>query len=269
MKRNHWLSLCIMAFLAVAGVSPAAAQTNAPKMGIVIMHGKGGSPGSLINSLAEGLTQKGYLVANLEMPWSGRREYDKNVAVAEAEVTAALARLRSAGATRLFVAGHSQGGVFGLHYAGKYPLDGLVIMAPGGNVSTPFYQGKIGASVSRARDLAGSGKGDQRGEFEDFEGGRGTSPVKTTAAIYLTWFDPDGAMNQMKSTRALPKSLPVLHVAPTSDYPALMRSKQEMFNALPDHPLKRLYEPATDHRGAPAASLEEVARWTAEVAARR
>ena len=266
MKRNHWLPICIMAFLAVAGVSPVVAQTDAPKMGIVIMHGKGGRPGSLVNSLAEGLTQKGYLVANLEMPWSGRREYDADVATAEAEVTAALARLRRAGATRLFLAGHSQGGVFGLHYASKYPLDGLVIMAPGGNVGSQFYQRKVSASVSRARDLVASGKGNERGEFDEYESS--LTMVHTTAAVYLVWFDPDGAMNQMKSMRALPASLPVLHVAPTGDYPGLARVKQEMFNALPDHPLKRLYEPATDHRGAPAASVDEIARWTAEVSSR-
>lgn len=252
-------------------VVPAAAwaQETAPKIGIVIMHGKGGSPTGLVKKLADGLESKGYRVANLEMPWSRKRDYDKNVTAAEEEVTAALSRLRSAGATKLFVAGHSQGAVFALHYAGKNPLTGLVIMAPGGNVATQFYQGKVGASVERARDLVDSGKGNERGEFDEFEGGRGTTTVRTTAAVYLTWFDPDGAMNQMKSSRALPASLPVLHVAPTTDYPALMRAKQEMYDALPDHPLKRLYEPDTDHRGAPAAAVDEIARWAAEVAARK
>jgi hypothetical protein len=60
--------------------------------------------------------------------------------------------------------------------------------------------------------------------------------------------------------------LPVLHVAPTSDYPALLRAKQGMFNALPDHPLKRLYEPNSDHRNAPRDSVDEIARWIGEVA---
>ena len=199
------------------------------------------------------------------MPWSGQRNYDKDVAAAEQEVSAALDKLRGRSTQKVFVAGHSQGAVFVLHYASRHPLDGLIIIAPGGNVSTSFYQQQVGSSVGHARSLVASGKGDERGEFE---GARGAWTVRTTAAVYLAWFDPDGAMNQGKSSRALPKSLPVLHVAPTSDYPALMRSKQEMFNALPAHPLTRLYEPSSDHLGAPRASIDEILRWTAEVAAR-
>jgi alpha-beta hydrolase superfamily lysophospholipase len=245
------------------------AQDAAPKIGIVIMHGKGGSPERLVSPLAANLHQKGWHVANLEMPWSGRRNYDVDVQTAEAEVLAAISGLRRQGAKNVFIAGHSQGAVFALHYASRHPLDGLILIAPGGNVATAFYQGKIGASVSRARSLVAAGKGDERGEFDEFEGGKGNWSVPTTAAIYLSWFDPGGAMNQEKSSRALPRSLPVLHVAPTSDYLALMRSKQTMFNALPAHPLKRLYEPDADHRSAPAASVNEIVRWTAEVATRR
>ncbi len=251
-----------------AVMTAAAAQDAAPKIGIVVMHGKGGSPARLVNVLAEGLERKGLLVASLEMPWSGKRNYDSDVATAEREVTAALQALRGKGAQKLFVAGHSQGAVFALHYASRHPLDGLVVIAPGGNVATSFYQQKVGASVARARNLAAAGKGDERGEFDEYEGAKGSWKVPTTAAIYLTWFDPEGAMNQEKSSRALPAALPVLHVAPVSDYPALLRSKQMTFNALPDHPLKRLYEPDADHRGAPAAAVDEIARWTAEVAAR-
>ncbi len=258
----------LLLFAAVlSGISlPGRAQT--PLMGIVIMHGKGGLPSGLVKPLADGLQNRGYRVASLEMPWSGQRHYNKDVAAAEQEVTAALDDLRSKGATKLFVAGHSQGAVFALHYAGRHPLDGLVIIAPGGDVSTRFYRQQVGASVARARSLVASGKGNERGEFDEFEGGRGNWAVNTTAAIYLTWFDPDGAMNQEKSSRALPKSLPVLHVAPASDYPALLRAKQSMFNALPDHPLKKLHEPNADHRSAPAASVDEIARWIAEVGSR-
>lgn len=258
---------CIVACALALPLTVAAQSPPASAIGIVVMHGKGGSPGGLVRTLAAGLEQKGYQVANLEMPWSGKRHYDKNVEAAEQEVTAALNELRGKGAKKLFVAGHSQGAVFALHYAGKHPLDGLVIIAPGGNVATAFYRQQVGASVSRARGLIASGRGNEPGEFDEFEGGK-TWGVRTTAATYFSWFDPDGAMNQDKSSRALPKSLPVLHVAPMSDYPALLRSKQEMFDALPNHPLTRLYEPNSDHRNAPSDSVDEIARWTAEVAAR-
>lgn len=252
----------------VTGIAPPTAAQTTPAIGIVVMHGKGGSPARLVKALSDGLESKGLLVESLEMPWSGQRKYDKDVAAAGQEVSAALDRLRGKGAKKLFVAGHSQGAVFALHYATTHPLDGLIIIAPGGNVATSFYRQKVASSVSRARELVAAGKGNETGDFDEFEGGKGNWSVRTTAAIYLSWFDPDGAMNQEKSSRALPKTLPVLHVAPTSDYPALLRSKQDMFDALPEHPQKRLYEPNADHRGAPAASIDEIMRWTAEVAAR-
>lgn len=260
----------ILRFLLLALMLPfaAGAQPAPPTIGIVVMHGKGGSPDRLVKPLADGLAQKSHLVANLEMPWSGKRNYDRNVAAAEQEVSAALNELRSKGAKKLFVAGHSQGAVFALHYAGKHPLDGLIIIAPGGNVATAFYQQQIGASVSRARSLVASGKGDERGDFDEYEGGRGRWTVNTTATIYSSWFDPEGAMNQQKSSRGLPKTLPVLHIAPTADYPALLKTKQSMFNDLPAHPLTRLYEPNSDHRNAPRDSVDEIARWATEVSSR-
>ncbi len=267
MATMHQMILrCIMA-CALAMPLAVAAQSPESAIGIVVMHGKGGSPDALIAPFAAALEQKGYRVANLEMPWSGKRAYDKDVAAAEQEVTAALNALRDKGAKKLFVAGHSQGAVFAIHYATKHPLDGLVLIAPGGDVATRFYRQQVGSAVRRARSLVASGKGDEPGEFDESEGGK-TWAVRTTAAIYLTWFDPDGAMNQEKSSRALPQSLPVLHVAPMSDYPALLRSKQQMFGALPENPLTRLYEPNADHRSAPQAALGEIVRWTTEVAAR-
>ena len=263
---NRITPVAVLMILALAlFASPVSAQ-NAPVIGIVVMHGKGGSPGGLVKAMSDGLQTKGLRVSSLEMPWSGQRKYDSDVAAAEQQVLAAIKALRDGGAQKLFVAGHSQGAVFGLHFASRHPLDGLIIIAPGGNVGTTFYQQQIGASVSRARRMVADGKGNERADFDEFEGGRGNWTVNTTAATYLSWFEPEGAMNQMKSSAALPKTLPVLHVAPTSDYPALLRAKQEMFDAIPANPLKRLYEPAADHRTAPTAAVDEIVRWTREVA---
>lgn len=260
----------ILACTALMALLPlrATAQAPAADIGIVIMHGKGGHPGGLTKPLSDGLAAMGFRVDSLEMPWSKRRSYDKDVATAEQEVGTALKALRAGGAKKVFVAGHSQGAVFAIHYAARHPVDGLILIAPGGNVGTVFYQGKVSSSVDRARDLVAAGKGGDTGDFDEFEGGRGNWTVRTTAASYFSWFDPQGAMNQMKSSAALPKTLPVLHVAPTSDYPALLRAKQEMFSALPDHALKRLYEPSSDHRNAPRDSVDEIARWVREVASK-
>jgi pimeloyl-ACP methyl ester carboxylesterase len=242
------------------------AGAQSPAIGVVVMHGKGGSPTRWVAALASGLEQKGYLVASLEMPWSGRRHYDVDVATADKEVDAALDGLRAKGAKKLFVAGHSQGGVFVLHYGSTHPVDGIIAIAPGGNVANQAYAREVGASVERARKLVGEGKGEAKEAFDDFEGSKGRFTVTASAAAYLSWFDPQGAMNQVKSSKAIPSRVPVLFVAPTRDYPALQRVRAMMFGALPKNPLTRMYEPSASHLEAPGASIEEVARWTSEVA---
>lgn len=54
---------CIAFALALPLAS--AAQSPAPVIGIVVMHGKGGGPTRLVGTLADTLGSKGYLVANL------------------------------------------------------------------------------------------------------------------------------------------------------------------------------------------------------------
>jgi pimeloyl-ACP methyl ester carboxylesterase len=244
------------------------AETTASPIGIVIMHGKGGSPAKHVSDLASSLERKGYLVANLEMPWSGRRDYDVDVSAAEREIESALEALRSKGAKKLFVAGHSQGGVFALYFGSKHRVDGVIAIAPGGSVNTPIFREKLGESVALARKLIDEGKGNEKTKFFDFEGGRGVFPVVSTPSVYLSWFDPDGAMDEMAAIKKMNGTTPVLFVAPTGDYPALQKIKQRMFDALPANPLTRLYEPTSTHLGAPSASLDEIERWTMEVTGR-
>lgn len=245
-----------------------SALAQSPAIGVVVMHGKGGSPAKHVASFASALEQNGYLVANLEMPWSGNRHYDASVEAADTEVAAALDAMRAKGAKKVFVAGHSQGGVYALHYGARHPVDGIIAIAPGGNVASPVYRREAGASVERARNLVAAGKGDEKAQFTDYEGSRGAFSVNAAPALYLSWFDPEGAMNQVKSSKAIDPRTPVLFIAPKGDYPALQRVKVMMFGSLPSNPLTRMYEPGSSHLDAPSASVDEVVRWTAEVASR-
>lgn len=254
-------------FILVAALvgMPFSVMAEQTTMGIVIMHGKGGSPKKWVSDLADALASKGYLVANLEMPWSGKREYDVPVGNAEAEIESALADLRNKGAKKVFVAGHSQGGAFALHFSGKHTADGIIAIAPGGNVDSNTFREKLGASVARARQLIADGKGDEKTQFEDYEGSKGTYPVFTTPASYITWFDPDGAMNTVRAARAVNPKIPLLWLVAKNDYPGLRKSNIPMFASFPANRLNTFYEPDSDHLRAPAASLEEIVRWTTMV----
>jgi pimeloyl-ACP methyl ester carboxylesterase len=242
------------------------AETSSQNIGIVVMHGKGGSPTKFVSELASSLASQGYLVANLEMPWSGKRDYDVSVAAAEQEVESALSSLRERGAKKLFVAGHSQGGLFTLYFGNKHVVNGVVAIAPGGNVASQLFRDKLGDSVAQAKKLVAEGRGDEKAGLSDFESSKGAYPVVSPPAAYLTWFDPDGAMNQMKAVRNISPAVPVLFIVPTNDYPGLRRIKQEMFDALPKNPQTKLYEPGASHIQAPSASVSEIVEWTRSVA---
>lgn len=261
-----WLrKLLLLLGLALAGVVlPVTA--GAEVVGVVLMHGKGGQPSGLVAELAAALEAQGLRVANLEMPWSGRRQYDVDVPAAEREVLAALASLRERGATRLFVVGHSQGGLFALYFAGRHDIDGVVAIAPGGNVGNRLFREKLGETVDLARRRVAEGGGDEPARLADYENAKGVYPVVTTPAVYLSWFEPEGAMNQTQAIRNLRPGVPVLYIVPTGDYPALRRLRQLMFDGLPAHPASRLYEPEASHAGAPSASVAAIVDWLRMVA---
>lgn len=244
---------------------PAQAQAPAPTMGIVVMHGKGGSPNRWVNELASALATHGYLVANLEMPWSGRRDYDVPLEAAEQEVQAAISGLQAKGARKIFVAGHSQGGMFALYFASRHPLDGVIAIAPGGDPTISGPKEKLSDSVELARKLIGEGKGNDKVRLSDYEGSKGVYPLITTPTVYMSWFDPDGEFGVMRPVRHMPATLPVLYIAPTGDYPGLAKAKAAIFGALPPNPLTQLYEPSATHLGAPSASIAKVMEWTAAV----
>lgn len=259
----------ILARLALAALplaAPLSVMAQAEPIGIVIMHGKGGSPARHVADLARTLEGKGYVVANIEMPWSGKRNYDVPVSRAEEEIEAAAAGMRDKGAKKVFVSGHSQGGAFALHIAGKLSVDGVIAIAPGGNVANRVFRENLGESVARARQLVADGKGNEPAPLEDYEGARGTYPVLAIPAAYVTWFEAEGAMNMDRAARAANPRVPILWIVPKRERPGLLKTNLPMYSALPANPLTRLYEPNADHLGAPSASADEIARWTREVA---
>ena len=234
------------------------------KVGVVVMHGKGGRPGNQVAALAQAFEAAGFQVANLEMPWSFHRQYDVGISAGVDEITKALNAMRSKGATKLFVSGHSQGALFALHYASVHQVDGVIAVTPGGTVDAKVYADNISSFLAKAKRMIDEGKGDERSSFADFEGSRGTNTITTTAAIYYEWFNPNG-IHTTRIFGRVKTDTPVLYVAPTRDYPALRDKRHTHFRALPSHPLTRTHEPDSDHKNAPAAAKDEAVLWIKQV----
>ena len=264
-QRRRWLAAAGAGWL---GIGPVWGQAAAGTVGVVILHGKGGGPRGLVLPLAEALQARGMRVRNLAMPWSGRRHYDAGPESAQEQVARAIAELKREGAQRVFLVGHSQGGVFALHLAALLPLAGVVALAPGGNVASPVFETHLGSERRLARELVAAGRGSDVQTFADFEGSNGKNAVQARADVYWAWFDPQGVMNQERAIRAVPVNLPVLYVAPTGDFPALRRANPGLYSQLPSKALSRYAEPHASHTEAPTEAASLVGDWLMETAAR-
>ena len=263
----HPLKTLCMAFavscLAVV-FSPVA---RAAEMGVVVLHGKGGMPRGLVRPLAEHLAQQGFAVANLEMPWSKKRQYNDLPETAVGEIDQAFEKMKADGVTKTFLAGHSLGGVFAAYYAAQRPLTGLILVAPGGNVASRFWQKKVAPSLVEADAAIAAGRGDETAEYMDFEGSKGEYPIRLTARFYRAWFSMDTPLNQERSYAQLPGSLPVLNIVPVNDYKGLRNKKDEWFAMLPSAPGTEMFEPDTDHKAAPRDAAAHIAGWIKSIAA--
>jgi pimeloyl-ACP methyl ester carboxylesterase len=256
----------LLAAVAAAAALPVRAQAQAPlqasEVGVLLLHGLNGSSMSM-STLSYELREKGHLVANPDMPWSAIRSHDVPVEAAERMALAEIADLRRKGARFVVVAGFSKGGLFAAYLAGRHPVDALVAMAPNGASNAK----DLADELAQARALIEQGKGQERTMLNDYDVARRVKyPVPAVPLAFVSWYDPEGAMNWQRIMGAL-KPMPVLLVVPTRDLPNLLAMKSRVFADLPPHPMNRLYEPDSNHIGTVNASATEVVRWIGQVVA--
>ena len=255
----HKLRLCIGALLLLP-LSFGLAADNA-NVGVVVMHGKWGSPQRLVNGLADALQREGFLVANPEMPWSGRRYYDKSIDGADAEIDAEVAQLRDKGAKQIFIVGHSLGAAYALHYASRTAVNGVAAIAPGhipeGRRFTEMYVD----DVNKARALAAAGKGDEMIWFQDLNTGNRRSNLKASAATFLSYFDPAGPLNMARNAQSIKPGTPVLWAVPKQEEQPLRDFVVRFYEKLPPNPGNKFAEPDSDHLQAPTVATAEIINW--------
>ncbi|WBY01899.1 alpha/beta fold hydrolase [Ramlibacter tataouinensis] len=264
MSRRTLTALLLSSLFGRARAAPAqppAAAGPAHRIGIVLLHGIG-ADGQSMAPLAARLRDAGWRVRTPDLPYGGPRAFSQPVAAAERIVQDALDALRREGATRLVLAGFSLGGFFAAHMAGRLPVDALVAIAPNGGADMK----PLDDQLAKARGLVAAGRGNEPTLLQDSDV---VSPARydlpqAVPSAYVSWFDPDGAMNWQAVWRRLRPGTPVLLVVPTRDLANLRKVRRELWQGLPPHPANRLYEPRADHLGAPMASAEEAVRWIRE-----
>jgi pimeloyl-ACP methyl ester carboxylesterase len=145
------------ALAACTSVEPAA-DAGGPKIGVVVLHAEGSDPYGQTLRFTRTLIRDGFLTDSPEMPWSARRVYDVGVNAAMKEIDASVARLKSRGAQKIFVVGHSLGAAAAVGYASLRRVDGLIAISPGYDANGPkkaaAYLDPNGAMSIRANAAA-------------------------------------------------------------------------------------------------------------------
>jgi pimeloyl-ACP methyl ester carboxylesterase len=263
MKRIKNLSL-VAVCLAVMGIM--ATEAYSADIGVVFLHGKSGSANSsAIKSIVEAMRSAGMEVQVPDMPWSRSRGYNVSYEDAMREVHQLVEAMKAKGAKTVFVAGHSLGANGAIGYAAMFgDADGIVAIAPGHTPDVPNFQGIVGSSVKKARDMVAEGHGAEKAEFTDTNQGR-VSSVTTTADIYLGYFSPTGSAVIPSNIQKWKKNIPFIWIVGKQD-PMYARGDFYAYKKAPVNPANQYVVVDADHMGTPDVVEDEVVVWIQKVA---
>ncbi len=241
--------------LSLLAVAPGLSAQAGEPIGIVLMHGKTGQPGSM-QTLVDALEADGHAVDRPEMCWSRRRIYDLPYLECLRDAEAAVERLRKRGATRIMIAGQSLGANAALAFAAtRTGVAGAIAMATAHNPAQIARRPAIARSLAEARTLIAAGEGDVAATFSDVNVGREFS-VRTTPKIYLSFFAPEGPADIPSNAARV--HVPLLWIAGDAD--PTQSGPQHAF-ALARNSANRYVTVSADHLGTPAASSGAIISW--------
>lgn len=252
--------LLVAAACLVVPLSAALAQSSTlAGFGIVLLHGKGGTPTSMIEGLSETLKKEGALVEAPELPWSSRRIYDATYDQAMAEIDLAVQKLKWAGATRIVVAGHSLGGNAAIGYASRRPdLAAVIALAPGHLPEAWALRIRTKGAIAKARQLVADGKGDVRISFPDLAQGI-PFQVRATPNVYLSMFDPEGPAVIPRNAAAM-GAMPFLWVVGVGD-PIFFHGRDYGFDLGAKHPKSKYLVIPGLHLTTPFQARGSIVDW--------
>jgi esterase/lipase len=238
------------------GCLALTASAHGETVGVVMMHGKHGTPGQL-QQLAGPVADAGFAVERPEMCWSAARIYDRTYLECFADIDAAAARLKARGATAVVVLGMSLGGNAALGFgARRHGLAAIIALAPAHAPEFLNRRPEIAQSIAKAQAEVAAGRGDEKATFDDVDVGKNLT-VSTTPAIYLSFFGPDSPAVMPENAAHL--TAPLLMVSGNND--PTQRNADNIFARVPSDPRNKHVTVEADHLGTPAVSIAIVLAW--------
>ena len=178
------------------------------------------------------------------------------------EIDKYVAELKSKGAKKIVVGGHSVGANAAIGYgARRNGLAGILAIAPGHIPEVRGFQSRMDHDYKRAGKLVDEGKGDKFGHFKDFNQGR-SSEVNAKAKDYLSWYDPEGPAVMPKNAANLKPGTALMWVIGEKD--AMLRfgrGKNYAFDRAPVHPKSNYIVVRGGHRVTPQKGEDEIIKW--------
>jgi esterase/lipase len=247
MQRLIWL---------IFGCFALAAPARAETIGVVMMHGKTGTPAQL-QQLGDAVTAAGFPVERPEMCWSRHRIYDRTYLDCLADADAAAARLKARGATGIVILGMSLGGNAALGYGARRPgLKGVIALAPASNPDALRERPPIARGLAEAEALIAAGKGDEPRSFTDLNNGRQIE-VMATPKIFVSFFG--GQTPGAFSSNAARLTAPLLIVSGSAD--PTQRGIGAVYALAPHESHNAHVTVDSDHLGTPNAATAAVVAW--------
>jgi pimeloyl-ACP methyl ester carboxylesterase len=248
---RRWLIGGAMAMVAAAAASAGPA--------IVLAHGKRDAPPYALDPVVRAMRACGFTVETPDMPWSASRQYDVGHGAAVAMLVEAVTRLKTQGASAVFVGGHGLGANTALAAAGRAAVDGVVMIAPAHTPETQAFAGPVAESLRQAREQVARGEGAWPSTLLDFDH-RTLRDISISADGYLSYFSPEGTAAMSRSAARLAPGVPVLWLYGTWD--VLRDDGQALFFAqLPPSPRHRRVALFNPLGNTPKAAVAGILNW--------
>jgi len=233
----------------------------------ILLHGKhsGNRENHTLFQLSNELLEHG-LVDYQAYAWSelDNKCYHNRFETCKDQIDSAIVDLKSQGATRIFLIGHSMGANAALYYISQQvnSVDGVVLLSPAHNVHLPMFAKIHSWSVAHAKNMIDAESGDVESHFADYDSNGSIVVLKCTAANYYSMLNPEGPANMRTSVENLNWPANVLVISGERDITQKLFFESIYLNLkIKSNKNKYVLIPDGTHVGVARTKLTKILNW--------